>query len=130
MKDRASNWIKGEREIADFIRYEYAKLFSFSHSFAVHSNWDPPCWHNFIFDEEAEKLSRPVSNDDISAGLWSLKAFKAPGLDGLHAGFFHRFWLLVGDSVREEVKNIFSTGKIPMYLNQTLITLIPKMQKP
>ena len=29
-----------------------------------------------------------VSEEEISATLWSLKAFKAPGLDGLHAVFF------------------------------------------
>ena len=49
-------------------------------------------------------LTRPVSNEDISTGLWSLKAFKASGFDDLHAGFFQRFWLLVGESVRNEVK--------------------------
>ena len=58
------------------------------------------------------------------------KAFKAPSLDGLNVGFFHRFWLLVGDTVREEVKGIFSLGRILDYLNQTIITLIPKCQNP
>ncbi|KAK9984141.1 hypothetical protein SO802_033666 [Lithocarpus litseifolius] len=71
-----------------------------------------------------------VSNDDIAAGLWSLKAFKAPGFNGLHAGIFQRFWLLVRDIVREELKGIFALGRIPDYLNQTIITLIPKCQNP
>ena len=55
-----------------------------------------------------------------------MKPFKAPGIDGLHAGFFQRFWLLVGDLVKREVKEIFATQKFPTYLNQTLIALIPK----
>ena len=63
-------------------------------------------------------------------GLGALKPFKAPGSDGLHAGFFQRFWLLVGDSVKSEVKSIFTLGVIPEYLNQTLITLIPKCKNP
>ena len=49
------------------------------------------------------KLTCLVSNEDISVGLWSLKAFKAPGPDGLFVGFFQHFWLLVGDLVRNEV---------------------------
>ena len=71
-------------------------------------------------------LIRLVSNEDISAGLWSLKAFKAPGFDGLHAGFFQHFWLLVGESIRNEVKQIFTSGRILKYLNRTAVTLIPK----
>ena len=34
------------------------------------------------------------------------------------------------DSVKDEVKHIFSLGKIPDYLNKTLITLIPKYSNP
>ena len=34
------------------------------------------------------------------------------------------------DSVKDEVKHIFSLGKIPDYLNKTLITLIPKCSNP
>ena len=45
-------------------------------------------------------------------------------------GFFQCFWLLVGDTVREEVKGIFASGRIPDYLNQTIITIIPKCQNP
>ena len=34
--------------------------------------------------------------------------------------------IYVGDLVRSEVKQIFGLGKVLEYLNQTLITLIPK----
>ena len=71
-----------------------------------------------------------VTNEEISTALWSLKAFKAPGSDGLHARFFQRFWVIVGDSIRKEVKNIFRERKIPDYLNSTSIVLIPKVQGP
>ena len=33
---------------------------------------------------------------------------------------------MVGPSVKDEIKHIFNTMRIPEYLNQTLITLIPK----
>ena len=62
--------------------------------------------------------------------MWPLKAFKTPGPDGLHAGFFHRFWLIVGSSVSDEVKRVFAERRVPEYLNKTHITLIPKIQSP
>ena len=59
-----------------------------------------------------------------------MKANKAPGLDGLHAGFFQLFWPTMGESVIQEVKHIFTSRKILEYLNQTHIELIPKIQGP
>lgn len=37
---------------------------------------------------------------------------------------------MVGESVRREIKKIFSSTKVPEYLNQTLITLVPKHKNP
>ena len=37
---------------------------------------------------------------------------------------------MVGESVRIEVKEIFASQKVPKYLNQTLITLVPKQPGP
>ena len=60
--------------------------------------------------------------------LWSLKVFKAPGPNGLHAGFFHRFWLIMGNSVVNVMKKVFLERKVLEYLNKTHIALIPKIQ--
>jgi len=87
--------------------------------------WDPPIWNTHLNTEANIILNAPITNREIFKGLWMLKLFKGPGLDGLHAGFFQRFWLIVGDSVREKVKRVFSSGIISDYMNQTLITLIP-----
>ena len=75
-------------------------------------------------------LGGVASENEIKVASWSLKAFKAPGSDGLHAGFFHRFWLIVCSSVVSVVKKVFLEKKIPDYLNKTHIALIPKIQGP
>ena len=71
-----------------------------------------------------------VTDEEISAGLWGLKPYKAPGPDGLHVGFFQHFWLVVGDTVKNKVWSIVNSGIMPKYLNKTLITLIPKCKNP
>ena len=75
-------------------------------------------------------MDREVSSEEIKEALWTLKPFKAPGLDGLPTGFFQNAWAIVGDFVVNEVKNIFRTKTMPLKLNQTLITLIPKCDRP
>ena len=52
-----------------------------------------------------------VTEEEIKAALWSLKAFKAPSPDGLHVGFFQRFGLVVGRSVSEEVLTWLVVGR-------------------
>ena len=68
-----------------------------------------------------------VSTEEVKKALWSIKAFKALGPDGLRVGFFQRFWLTVGASVTKEIKTIFQEKRIPKYLNETNITLLPKV---
>ena len=75
-------------------------------------------------------ISGAALEEEIKSALWSLKPFKAPGPDGLHCGFFQRFWLVVARSVLEQVGKIFVERKMPEYLNRTHIALIPKVQGP
>ena len=69
-----------------------------------------------------------VTLEEIKEALWSMKPYKSPGPDGLHTGFYQRFWLIVGDSVIKEVMKVFLDRKVPDYLNKTLIVLIPKVK--
>ena len=92
---------------------------------ATNSQWQPR-----LTEEEKESISRIATKEEIKATLWTLKPFKVLGLDGMHAGFFQRFWLIVGKLVMEEIKKIFSERRVPEYLNKTHIALIPKIQGP
>ena len=57
-----------------------------------------------------------------------MKPFKSLGPDGLHAGFFQKFWHIVGKSVIEEVQKVFDDRRVLEVLNSTHIALIPKIQ--
>ena len=75
-------------------------------------------------------MSHGPYDKEIWTGLKSMKPYKAPGINGLHARFFQRFWLIVGDSVKREVREAFTSQKVSKYLYQTLIALIPKQLGP
>lgn len=70
------------------------------------------------------------SNKEIWDALRSMMPYKAPRSDGIHAGFYQRFWLVIRESVRNEVKKIFANQIVPVNLNQTLLVLIPKQLGP
>jgi len=130
MKDSMDNWLNGDHEIVDFIKQGFINLFTTSHCSASRQEWQPPFWRCSLKFEDITKLERPVTDDEILAALQSLKPYKAPGPNGLYAGFFQQFWLIVGNLVKTEVKQTFCFGKVLEYLNRTLITLIPKCNNP
>jgi len=75
-------------------------------------------------------LSSPILEKEIMQGLWTLKPFKALGPNKLHASFFQYFWADVKFSVCKEISNVFEVRVMPEYLNETLISLIPKCPSP
>jgi len=123
----SGEWLHIEREVKEAIQSGFSELYTTSYSYFALNIPVGSSWQARLFDEKRVSIEGGVSNDEIKAGLWSLKDFKAPGLDGLHAGFFQRFWLIVGKSVVEEVRKIFAAMEIPEELNRTYITLIPKI---
>lgn len=127
VKDEEGLWITEEREVRDYLRRGFMNLYTTSQ---VKVQWTPHHsrqWQVHLSDEVSHSLAAMVTLKEIKEALWSMQPYKAPGPDGLHAGFFQMFWLIVGDSVREEVEKAFHTKKIPDYLNKTHIVLIPKI---
>ena len=115
MKDRIGNWHNGDFAIANFIRHGLFDLFSSSQSNVPIEDWIPPFWQCRLGNEDRGKLQAPVIDSEIFYALKTLKPYKTPGPNGLHAGFFQRFWLIVGNSVKAKVKSIFSFGVVLEY---------------
>ena len=124
------NWILVESEVASLVRQGFLNLFSSGLISVPRNVWLPLSWPNCLTLEEVNLMDREVSSEEIKEALWTLKPFKAPRPDELLVGFFQNAWAIVGDSVVNEVKNIFRTRTMPLKLNQTLIMLIPKCDGP
>ena len=128
IKDSVGEWIFEERAIKEHIRNGFEGIYTSSFSCVTRAAPSLSRWQVSLSEEEKHSIGGVASEDEIKVALWSLKAFKVPGLDGLHAGFFHRFWLIVGSSVVSVVKKVFLERKVSNYLNKTHIALIPKIQ--
>ena len=53
---------------------------------------------------------------------------KAPGPDGMPPPFYQHYWHLIGDDVAKAVIFCLLNGHLPPELNQTYLTLIPKVK--
>jgi len=58
-----------------------------------------------------------------------MECLKNPGPDGFQAVFYKSQWSIVGQALYDMVKRIFQFPYVDKDLNETLITLIPKVEK-
>lgn len=55
---------------------------------------------------------------------------KAPYIHGYNLVFFKKTWNIIKEDILKEVKEFFSTAKMPKSIYYTMVTLIPKTPKP
>ncbi|XP_031131901.1 uncharacterized protein LOC116033288 [Ipomoea triloba] len=77
--------------------------------------------------DPANLKAHDITPAEVHCALFDIAPFKAPGLDGLHAAFFPRMWDVVGVSLCDFVKSAIHTGVLPEGVNDTILTLIPRI---
>ena len=85
-----------------------------------------PC----VTREMNDSLTREFTSDEIKTAVESIEDLKAPGPNGLLAIFFKKFWDVIGGILSIEALNVLRGGHMPAGWNDTIISLIPKINKP
>lgn len=75
-------------------------------------------------------LDKPFEPHEVHDALFQMSPSKAPGVDGFTASFFQRHWNMLKDDVTTAVLGFLNGGDLPLGLNDTSITLIPKVRHP
>jgi hypothetical protein len=83
-----------------------------------------------ITQEDNDKLTAPVTKEEIHEALTQMHPDKAPGPDGFNPAFYQHFWNICGDDIYEAVKEWMERGYFPSSLNDTNICLLPKCENP
>lgn len=79
---------------------------------------------------QQSQLDRPLSDAEIELAVHLLGPQKAPSPDGIPAFFYQEFWDIVKHDILNSVHAFFHSGSLLKSLNQTYITLIPKISFP
>ena len=75
-------------------------------------------------------LTAEYSVDDVRKIVFGMQRNKSPGSDGFSVGFYQDAWEIVGSLVQEAVLGCLNEGKLLREINNTVITLVPKVTCP
>ncbi|KAL5847531.1 hypothetical protein ACOSQ3_011055 [Xanthoceras sorbifolium] len=75
------------------------------------------------------RLDRVFSAEEVRMALFQIAPSKTPGPDGFTAGFYQRFWSVVGSKVSTACLKVLNEGHSVADVNSTLIVLIPKIDR-
>lgn len=75
-------------------------------------------------------LLKPLEDWEIKKAVFWMGPHKAPGPDGLNRLFYQQNWEIISSDMIILAKTFFETASFPPNLNETLITLIPKVNEP
>lgn len=59
-----------------------------------------------------------------------MESSKAPGPDGFSIYFYHNLWHVVGNDILDAVLKVLNDGAYISRWNETLVTLLPKVEHP
>ena len=83
-----------------------------------------------VTPEMNTELSRAFTREEVVMALKQLHPTKSPGLDGMLALFFQKYWSIVGTNVSNMVLNVLNSGMSLSDINRTNIALVPKTNNP
>jgi hypothetical protein len=122
-------WREGELGVEEVITDYFNEIFS-SSSLSPESIESALTGVDAVVSPEMNtELLRPFDEDDVKTTLFSMSPIKAPGRDGFPALFYQKIWGIVGDRVTKACLGILNHGQPISEINDTILTLIPKVDK-
>ncbi|XP_020673554.2 uncharacterized protein LOC110093109 [Dendrobium catenatum] len=84
-----------------------------------------------VYTEQfADFLERDITRDEIWTAVQSMGPNRAPEKDGVMTSFLKAFWDIVGEQVAAACLEFFSTGHMEQSWKETIVVLLPKVDKP
>ena len=83
-----------------------------------------------IDQHQQSYLDSPITDVEIEKAVYQLGPYKALGPDGIPTFFYEEYWSIVKQDTLNSVHAFFHSSSLLKSLNQTFLTLIPKVNIP
>ncbi|XP_071740587.1 uncharacterized protein [Rutidosis leptorrhynchoides] len=85
---------------------------------------------NRVTPQHARNMIHPITVQEVKDAVFGIGDNKSPGPDGFTAAFFKEAWDIIGNDVFKAMQQFFVNGQILREINNTVITLLPKVPSP
>lgn len=128
IKSQSNIWCTKPNEVSNIFLEYFQQLFTSSNSSIAVSDLDSI--PRIVTTEMNETLTASFQAWEVEVALKQMAPLKAPGPDGMPPLFYQNFWELVKGDVIHDILFFLNSGSLPLSLNHTFITLIPKIKNP
>ena len=128
LKNERGEWISEPEKLEEVIQNYFQSLFKKEASSQPGSTI--PNGFPKLRDDHRRMLMQSITRDEIRDALFDIKPFKSSGKDGFHSGFYQKTWDIVSPSICDIVLQFLNTRVLLNGLNETILTLIPKVLHP
>ena len=122
--------VRDKQGLTDIICSFFKDLFSASGTNAEALNQVTQAIPATVTSEMNHMLLRPFLDSEVLDALHSMSPDKSPGSDGMSAMFYQHYWDHVGSDVTNVVLGVLNEGHDMSKINNSIITLIPKIKQP
>lgn len=128
IQNKNGGWVEGKDEVFGTIMEHFREVYTSDNptDMIVVLN----CIPQLVTEDMNLGLMAPVSELEIKNAVFSMGALRAPGPDGFNGLFYQKNWDSVKEDIILAVRDFFNGGLLLGVLNETTVTLIPKVPLP
>ncbi|KAI5324319.1 hypothetical protein L3X38_033392 [Prunus dulcis] len=120
-----SSLVSWNRQLENELSTEYNLILEQEELF-----WLQKSRNTWLADSDLEGLSCEVTDDEVKNSMFAIGGLKTPGPDGFPALFYQKCWGMCSADIIALVKDCVLTAFLPENINETLIALVPKVERP
>lgn len=128
LKDSNGVWRSEQKDISGIIKLHFQEVYTgppsrdFEDIISLVDQVISPEWN--------AQLTKAITREEVQLAAFQLGPLKAPGSDGFPGIFYQSYWEIVGEDVFKAIHDFFQEGVLLKEVNQTNVTLIPKVLNP
>jgi hypothetical protein len=128
IKDEDGVWWRGDEHVERVLINYFDNLFSSSNP----SNIEETCEvvKGKLSEDHKTWCEMAYTREDVTEAINQMHPLKTPGLDGIPALFFQKYWHFVGRDVQDLALKILNDDEEPHEINKTFMFVIPKGKNP
>ena len=118
--------LNNKDSIEMYVEKYYEKLYKEETYDECKQKWFLDLIKDVLNDLDKDTLGNEITEDEILNAIKGLNSNKSPGIDGIPAEFYVKFWDIIKIELMEMIRNVINGTLLSSSQRNAIITLLPK----